>query len=175
MLAKAFGATLMGIEAKVVEVEVDISRGLPAFNLVGLPETTVKESRERVRAALKNSGYELPPRKIVVNLAPADLRKEGSGLDLPIAIGLLAAMGLLQKEGLEETLLVGELSLDGGLKGIRGALSFALAAKGAGFKRLLLPEENAREGALVEGIEVIPLRHLNECVQILNKNSSANL
>lgn len=169
MLAKAFGATLMGIEAKVVEVEVDISRGLPAFNLVGLPETTVKESRERVRAALKNSGYELPPRKIVVNLAPADLRKEGSGLDLPIAIGLLAAMGLLQKEGLEETLLVGELSLDGGLKGIRGALSFALAAKGAGFKRLLLPEENAREGALVEGIEVIPLRHLNECVQILNK------
>lgn len=168
MLAKAFGATLVGIEAKVVEVEVDIGRGLPAFNLVGLPEATVKESKERVRTALKNSGYDLPPRRIVVNLAPADLKKEGAGLDLPIAVGLLAAMGLLQKGSLEGTLLAGELSLDGSLKGIRGALSFALAAKEAGFKRLLLPEENAKEGALIEGIEVLPLRHLTECVQILN-------
>lgn len=166
MLSKVLSGTLQGIEAKLVEVEVDLSLGLPAFNIVGLPEAAVKESRERVRAAIKNSGYEIPPRKITVNLAPADLKKEGTGLDLPIALGVLMASGVFRasKDGY---LFVGELSLDGKLKPVRGALSFALLAKERGLKGIVLPQANAREAAVVKDLEVLPVEHLSQAVGFL--------
>jgi len=129
VLAKILSGTIQGIEARLIEVEVDISLGLPAFNIVGLPEAAVKESKERVKAAIRNSGYEVPSRKITVNLAPADLRKEGSGLDLPIALRVLLATGRIKPKR-EGYLFAGELSLDGRLKSIRGALSLATLAKG---------------------------------------------
>ena len=139
MLAKILSGTIYGIEAKKVEVEVDISLGLPAFNIVGLPEATVKESKERVRAALKNSGYEFVPRKITVNLAPADLRKEGSGLDLPIALGVLVAQQRIETPKAEQYLFAGELSLEGKLKPIKGTLPLALLVKEEGLRGLVLP------------------------------------
>lgn len=166
MLSKVLSGTLHGIEARLVEVEVDISLGLPAFNIVGLPEAAVKESRERVRAAVKNSGYEVPSRKITVNLAPADLKKEGSGLDFPIALGVLMASGAL-KPAREGYLFVGELSLDGKLKPIRGALPLALLAKERGLRGICLPQANAKEAAVVRAIEVYPLDHLSQAVGFL--------
>lgn len=167
MLARVLSGTLLGIEAKVIEVEVDVARGLPAFAIVGLPEGAVRESRERVRAALKNSGYEVPPRKVTVNLAPADLKKEGSGLDLPIALGLLMATGAVTRSFKDGYLLAGELSLDGKVKAIRGALPLALAAKEEGLRGIVLPEGNAPEAAVVRGIEVIPVGHLSTAVSFL--------
>ncbi len=167
MLAKVLSGALLGIEARIVEVEVDIAGGLPSFTIVGLPEGAVRESRERVRAAVKNAGYGVPPRKITVNLAPADLKKEGSGLDLPIALGLLRASGLLPKASRDGYAFVGELSLDGRLKPIKGALPLAIAVKEEGLKGLVLPEANGQEAAVVEGIEVIPVAHLSQAVAFL--------
>jgi len=167
MLAKVLSGALVGIEARVVEVEVDVAGGLPAFTIVGLPEGAVRESRERVRAAIRNSGYDLPPRKVTVNLAPADLKKEGSGLDLPISLGLLLAAGAIPRPVRDGYLFVGELSLDGKVKAVRGALPLALAAKGEGLRGLVLPRENCGEAAVVRGIEVIPVGHLSEAVAFL--------
>lgn len=144
-------------------MEVDISLGLPAFNIVGLPEAAVKESKERVKAAIRNSGYEVPSRKITVNLAPADLRKEGSGLDLPIALGVLLATGRINFKR-DRYLFVGELSLDGRLKPIRGALSLATLARDEKLRGMVLPEANAREAAVVKDLEIIPIGHLSEAV-----------
>ena len=131
MVAKVFTSGLHGIDGIKVEVEVDISHGLPSFSIVGLPEPSVKESRERVRAAIKNAGFEFPNDRITINLAPADVRKEGSSFDLPVALGLLAAMGVITQGAIENHLVTGELSLDGRIKGTRGVLPMAvLAAKG---------------------------------------------
>ncbi len=166
MLAKAISGALKGVDAYLVSVEVDLAPGLPAFSVVGLPEAAVKESRDRVRAALKNSGYQFPANRITINLAPADVRKEGTGFDLPVAVALLAAQGLIPPERLERFLLFGELSLDGSLKPTRGVLSVALATRAAGLS-LILPRDNAPEAAVVQGLEAYPLATLAQTVEFL--------
>ncbi len=166
MLARIKSGALKGVDAYIVEVEVDLAPGLPAFTTVGLPETAVKEAKDRVRAALKNSGYQFPGNRITINLAPADVRKEGTGFDLPVAVGLLAAQGVVPPEGLDRYLLFGELSLDGRLKATRGVLSMALSTREAGLK-LILPRENAREAAVVQGLELYAVDTLTEVVDFL--------
>jgi magnesium chelatase family protein len=168
MLAKVFSSALIGIDALLVDVEVDLAPGLPAFATVGLPDGAVKESKDRVKAALKNSGYDFPARRITANLAPADIKKEGAAYDLPISIGILAATGVIKGTKLHDYILLGELSLDGGLKAIRGALSMAVAAKRAGLTGLILPAENAPEAAVVEGIDVIGATSLSQVVEFLS-------
>ena len=168
MLANIFSCALVGIDAYVVDVEVDISRGLPTFSTVGLAEGAVKESKERVRAALKNSGYRFPAEKITVNLAPADIKKEGSGFDLPIAIGILTATKLINNSTLIDHLIIGELSLDGSIRPIKGALSMAITAKELGLKGIYLPSDNAGEAGVVDEIDVYPVDTLSQLVQILN-------
>ncbi|MFQ6090807.1 MAG: magnesium chelatase domain-containing protein, partial [Candidatus Bipolaricaulia bacterium] len=160
MFAKAISGALLGLEASLVEVQCDVARGLPSFVIVGLPEKEVQESRERIRSAIKNTGYEFPAKRITANLAPADVRKEGVGLDLPLALAILQATGQLEGEHLDDCLFLGELSLDGELRAVKGVLPIALAAKEAGIRRVVLPVENAMEGAVIEGLEVIPLRSL---------------
>lgn len=154
MLARVHSGSLLGIDAYRVDVEVDIYPGLPSITVVGLPDSAVKESTARMKSAIVNSGYPFPARRVTINLAPAALKKEGSGFDLPIALGVLAALDLIPAERLNDYMFVGELSLDGGIKRIRGALSIALTARDLGFKGLMLPEANAGEAAIVEGIDV---------------------
>lgn len=168
MLAKVLSGAILGIDAYIVEVEVDIAQGLPVFNTVGLPDGAVKEAKERVKSAIKNSGYEFPPKRITVNLAPADVKKEGAGFDLPMAVGILTALEVVSKEHLAEYLLLGELSLDGRVKPIRGALSLAMAAKNNGKKGIILPKENAEEAAVVQGVEVLGVDFLCTVVDFLN-------
>jgi len=151
---------LIGIDAHPVEVEVDVYPGLPYIMVVGLPDSAVKESAARVKSAIVNSGYPFPARRITVNLAPAALKKEGAGFDLPISLGILAALDLLRSDKLKDYMVVGELSLDGRVKAVRGALSLALAARDRGFKGLIVPEVNAREAAVVEGIDVLGVSNL---------------
>jgi magnesium chelatase family protein len=154
MLARIRSAAVLGVDAYPVEVEVDISNGLPSFSTVGLPHGAVREGRERVSAALANAGFAFPLRRITVNLAPADIRKEGSGFDLPIAVGLLVASGQLPPADLDGQLIVGEVGLEGDLRPVRGALSMALAARAAGCAGILVPTENVSEAAVVEGLQV---------------------
>src|SRR5215470_12884033 len=168
MLATILSGALVGIDGLLVEVEVDAAFGLPQFTTVGLPEGAVRESKDRVRSAIKNSGYEFPPRRITVNLAPADLKKEGSAYDLPIALGILAAEGILAKERLLEYALLGELSLDGRVKPVHGALPLAVMAREKGLKGLVVPVENAAEAAVVEGIDIIGVATLSEAFIFLN-------
>ena len=139
MLARVLSSAVLGIDAYQVEVEVDITSGLPTFTTVGLPETAVKESKERVKSAVNNSGYRFPDDRITVNLAPADIKKEGTGFDLPIALGILAATGVIPQESLSEYLVLGELSLDGRIKAVKGSLPMALAAKAAGYPAIIVP------------------------------------
>lgn len=164
MLAGIFSSAVVGIDAYVVEVEVDINYGLPSFTTVGLPEASVKESKERVKSAIGNSGYEFPSDRITVNLAPANIKKEGTGFDLPIAVGLLCATGILSPKAVSKYLFVGELSLDGRIKSVKGALSIAYAAEKEGFAGIVLPHENRREAAVIHGISVIPVGHLSQLV-----------
>ncbi len=166
MLAKVTSAALVGLDAHLIEVEVDISGGLPQFSVVGLPDATVRESRDRVRSALKNTGFHFPVKKITVNLAPAGIKKEGSGLDLAIAVGILIAEEVLSQESVKNRVLVGELSLDGGIKPIIGALSIGLACRKT--RCLLLPAENGAEAAVVEGVTAYPLHTLPQAVEFLN-------
>jgi len=168
MLAKTLSSAVFGIDAYVVEVEVDIAQGLPAFATVGLPEGAVKESKDRVKAAIKNCGYDFPSRRITVNLAPADIKKEGTAFDLPMAIGILAATDTVQKEKLNDYFVLGELSLDGQVKPVKGTLPIAVAVRDAGFRGILLPRENSKEAAVVKGIDVLPIHTLSECVEFLN-------
>ncbi len=165
MLAKVISGAVLGVDAYLVEVEVDLSAGLPGFTTVGLPDNAVKESKDRVKAALKNSGYPYPAKRITVNLAPADVRKEGSAFDLPVAMGLLAASGMVPAEDLGNYLLLGELSLDGRLKPVRGVLPIALAARDNGLAGLIVPQENGQEAALVEGLTVLVAEQLPEVVE----------
>jgi magnesium chelatase family protein len=167
MLAKVLSSAVMGIDAYVVEVEVDISQGLPSFSTVGLPEGAVRESKERVKAAVKNAGFHFPSDRITVNLAPADVKKEGSGFDLPMAVGILAATGLVPKDSCADHLILGELSLDGLIRPIRGALPMAMAARDNRLKGVFLPAENAAEAAVVEGVDVFPVHSLNQLVEAL--------
>ena len=167
MLIKSFSAALCGIEAYVVEVEVDIGGGLPAYVVVGLPDASVRESQQRVKASLKNCGYDFPSRKVTVNLAPADRRKEGPAFDLPIALGHLAFLGVVDPGAFPEYLVLGELALDGRLKPVKGVLSAALLAKSAGFRALVVPKDNEREAALVDGLAIYGLANLVQVVDLL--------
>lgn len=168
MLAKVLSSALLGIDAILIDVEVDIAQGLPQLATVGLPDGAVKESKDRVKAALKNSGYDFPNRKITVNLAPADVKKEGTSFDLPMSIGILAATGVIKRDLLQRYILLGELSLDGGVKPVRGCLSVAVAAREAGLAGIIIPVENVCEGGVVEGIEVIGVSELSQVVDFLN-------
>ena len=170
MLAKVRSAALVGLDAHLVDVEVDISGGLPQFSIVGLPDATVKESRDRVRSALKNTGFHFPAKRITVNLAPAGVKKEGSGLDLAIAIGILVAEEVIPQAMLDKRVLIGELSLDGRVRPIMGALSFSLACR-VGYD-LLLPADNGAEAALVDGVSAYPLQSLPEAVEFLKGNQA---
>ncbi len=170
MLSKVLSASIVGIDAYPVEVEVDISsRGLPHFSMVGLPDAAVKESRDRVRAALKNVGFSFPLKQITVNLAPADLKKEGSSFDLPIAIGIIASEGLIEPDAISGYVFTGELSLDGRIKPVRGSLSMALKVRDLGLKGIIVPEENAPEAAVVAGVQVRGIRSLPELVAFLRQ------
>ncbi len=173
VLASLRSAAVFGVEAYPVHIEVDVAFGLPHFTMVGLPDATVRESRDRVRSAIRNSGFEFPHHRITVNLAPADVRKAGSSFDLPIALGLLATSGPLTRRAVDDTVIVGELSLDGGINGIRGVLPIAVAARRLGLKRLLLPPQNAAEASVVEGLDVCVARSLPEAVDALNKPDEA--
>jgi len=168
MLAKVNSAALYGIDALRVEVEIDLASGLPQLATVGLPEGAVKESKDRIRAAVKNCGYTFPAKRITINLAPADIKKEGSAYDLPMAVGILAAEGSIEKTLLDEYLVIGELSLDGTIKAVRGALSIAMAAKKEKVRGIILPEQNAPEAAVVKEVEVLGVRDLPQVVELLN-------
>jgi magnesium chelatase family protein len=171
MLFTARSAAVYGIDAHIIEVEVDFS-GIKLdkehFSTVGLPDAAVRESRDRVRSAIKNSGFDIPTTRITINLAPADLKKEGSGFDLPIAIGILGAYGALQIKDLSGYLLVGELGLDGSLRAVHGMLPIAVAARAKGIPNLIIPASNAREAAVVEGVNVYPVQSLLEVRELLN-------
>ena len=167
MLAKVLSSAVIGIDAYIVEVEVDISQGLPSFSTVGLPEGAVRESKERVKASIKNSGYHFPSDRITVNLAPADVKKEGSAFDLPMALGILAATGLVSRDASDGCLILGELSLDGLIRPVKGALPIAITAKELGLKGLFVPRENATEAAVVGGINVYPVETLSQLVGAL--------
>jgi len=168
MLAKVLSSAVLGVDAYLVDVEVDIALGLPTFNTVGLPDVAVKESRDRVKAAIKNSGFDFPAKRITVNLAPADVKKEGAAFDLPTAVGILAAQELVRPDRLGRVVILGELSLDGGVRAIRGALSMAVAAKEAMLEGVLLPLENAPEAAVVDGLRVYGVESLHQTVALLN-------
>jgi len=167
VFVKVFSMSVIGMESYPVSVEVDISDGLPQFATVGLPDASVKESRDRIKAAIKNSGYAFPRNHVTVNLAPADIRKEGTGFDLPIAAGILAAEELIEEAALQDCYFLGELSLDGSIKGVRGVLPAALKARDLGVKSLFVPEENAAEAGMVEGIDVFGVKTLPDVVEFL--------
>lgn len=168
MISRIISAALLGIDAYLVEVEASLERGLMNFAMVGLPDSAVKESRERVMAAIKNTGIEFPPKRVTVNLAPADIRKEGSGYDLPIAVGILAAAGSVSESKLNDHVIMGELALDGSLRSIHGALSIAWEAKKQGMQGLVVPAENAKEAAMTTGINVYPVESLRQTLSFLN-------
>jgi magnesium chelatase family protein len=167
VLARVRSATLSGVQAATVFVEVDVTSGLPSFSTVGLPDSSVRESRDRVRAAIRNSEYEFPMERITVNLAPADLPKEGTAFDLPTALGILQAIGRVKADRLDRVLVLGELSLDGSVRAVRGVLPVALHASREGVGPLLVPRDNAAEAAAV-GVGVIPVETLSDAVQYLN-------
>ncbi len=178
MLFKTRSAAVYGIDAHIIDVEVDFSgvkQAEETFNMVGLPDAAVRESRDRVRAAIKNSGFDLPPTRITINLAPADLKKEGSGFDLPIAVGILGAYGGLAIRDVSDFVLVGELGLDGSLRAVQGMLPIAVAARAAGIKNLIIPAANAREAAVVQGVNVYPVKSLLEVRELLNAASFGTL
>lgn len=168
MLSNILSSATYGIDAYLVEVETHVEKQIPGFIIVGLPDSAVKESRERVTAAIKNSGFEFPLKKITVNLAPADIKKEGSSLDLPIAIGLLTATGLIESDKLNDTVFLGELSLDGKLRPIKGALPITVEARKKGIKRIVLPVDSSTEASIVDEIDVFGVTNLEEVVNYLN-------
>ena len=170
MLAKVNSCSVEGIEGMLVEVEVDISGGLPVFNIVGLPELAVRESKDRVKTAIKNSGYAFPIDRLIINLAPADIKKDGTGLDLPMALGVLAASGIIDPAKLNDWLFSGELSLDGEIRPVRGVLPFALAVRDNGLKGIFIPSENVDEAAMVDDIDIRPVKSLSQIVDFFSGN-----
>jgi magnesium chelatase family protein len=175
VLACLKSAAVLGVDAYAVSVEVDVQFGLPIFTMVGLPDATVRESRDRVRSAIKNSGFPFPEHRITVNLGPADVRKAGSSFELAIALGLLFHERVLKRGAIADTVVLGELSLDGRINGIRGVLAIAVAARQFGIRRLLLPPRNAPEACVVDGLEVCTVETLKEAVDALNEPDSARL
>jgi len=167
MAVKVLSATYIGIIGQIVTVEVDITRGLPSFNMVGLPDTSVKEAKERVRSSIINSGFEFPVRRITINLAPADIKKEGSLLDLPIAIGILLATGQIRDKKTDNILFIGELSLLGEIKTIKGALNIALEACEKNIKNMVVPLGNSAECSFVKKIHINPFSKLTEVVEFI--------
>jgi magnesium chelatase family protein len=167
LLSKVLSSAVLGIDAYLVEVEVDIASGLPCFTTVGLPEAAVKESRERVKSAIQNSGYRFPDDRITVNLAPAHIKKDGTGFDLPMALGILAATRHFPAESLDAFLVMGELSLDGRIKPVTGSLPMALEARRAGYAGIIVPADNGLEAAVVSGIQVLPVENLPQIVSFL--------
>lgn len=168
MLAKIKSCAVVGVDGLLVEVEVDLAKGLPAFSTVGLAEGAVRESKDRVRAAVKNGGYEFPLRRITVNLAPASVKKEGTGYDLPIALGILTASEILENKSVADICVVGELSLDGAVRPVRGILPMVLAARDAGIKRFLVPAANSFEAAVVPGMKIFAVQRLDQAVEYLS-------
>ena len=173
MFAKTYGATTLGVNGVLIDVEVDVSNGFPGFDIVGLLDTAVKESKERVRTAIKNSGFQVKQQKVTINLAPANIRKDSSGLDLPIAVGLLVAYGILPQEKTEAALFAAELSLEGELRAVSGILPMTLHAKERGLKKIFVAPENANEALLVDGIEVYAVKHLADLVEGLREESAS--
>ncbi len=169
MFSKVLSAAVYGVQSKVVQVEADITDGLPSFSMVGYLSTQVKEAQERVRTALKNSGIQLQPKRITVNLSPADLHKSGTGFDLPIAIAIAASYGLIQKEALEHTLIIGELSLNGKINGVPGILPMAAMARKAACGKCIVPWKNRKEAMAIEGMEVIGAENLEQVLIYLQK------
>ena len=163
MLVKVFGSSVFGVEATTITVEVNIDKGI-GYHLVGLPDNAIKESSYRIAAALKNNGYNMPGKKITINMAPADLRKEGSAYDLTLAIGILVASSQIKADEIDKYVIMGELSLDGGLQPIRGALPIAIKAKEEGFKGFFLPKQNVKEAAIVTGLNVYGVENLQEVI-----------
>lgn len=179
MLSITKSMALHGLEGFLIDVQVDISAGMPSWNIVGLPDASVKEAKERVRTAIKNSGYELFSRKIVVNLAPAEIKKEGSIFDLPIAVGILKGLDIINQINSQDILMIGELSLNGNLNPINGALPICIEAKKQGIKKVILPKQNQKEASVIDGIEILGAYDLNEVVNYLNgkttiQNSTTN-
>jgi magnesium chelatase family protein len=168
MLSKTFSVSLLGLDVYPVEIEIDVTQGLPTIAVVGLPDTAVKESRQRVKSAIKNSGYKYPSDRVTINLAPADTKKEGSFFDLPIALGILAATGQIDPQCLKDYIIVGELALDGKVRSVKGALPVAMYMQKCKIKKLILPQENANEAAVVKDIEVYPIRNLAQTVAFIN-------
>jgi len=169
MLVKTYGSTVSGIHATTITIEVDVAQGIKFF-LVGLPDNAVKESEQRIRAALKNNGYRIPGKKITINMAPADIRKEGSAYDLSLAIGILAASQQIKSDKVGDYLIMGELSLDGGLQAIKGALPIAIKAREEGYKGIILPKQNAREAAIVSDFEVLGAENILEVINFFEGN-----
>ena len=174
MLSIVKSIALHGLQGYLVHIQVDVSSGMPSFEIVGLPDISIKESKERVKTAIKNSGIEFLSRKIVVNLAPANTKKEGSIFDLPIAIGILIANGDIDSTFLDDTLdktvFIGELSLDGSIEVVKGILPICIEAKNLGIKKIILPKANAKEASIIDGLDVIPVSNLNEVIDYLNAN-----
>ena len=169
MLVKTFGSAVYGIEAITITIEVNISGGAkPFYLIVGLPDNAVRESMQRIEAALQTNNFRMPRQKIIVNMAPADIRKEGSAYDLPIALGILAGSGQVVSENLEKYIIMGELSLDGSLQPIKGALPIAIQARKEGFKGFILPKQNAREAAIVNDLEVYGVESVSEVAGFFN-------
>ena len=168
MLSKVNSMALLGLDGYLIEVQVDVSNGMPCWEIVGLPDTSVKEAKERVKTAIKNSGYEMLSKRIVINLAPADTKKEGSIFDLPIAIGILVDLGEIKNDKLDEIAFIGELSLDGKLNRINGILPMCIEAQKLGIKKLIVPKENAEEAAIVKEMEVLGADNLKQVVDYLN-------
>lgn len=174
MFSKAYSAAIHGIDGLIVSVEADVSDGLPLFDMVGYLGSEVKEARERVRIAIKNSGYRLPVKRITVNLSPADIRKEGTAFDLPVAIAILTAFGYIPEENLKNILIIGELSLNGKVNKVNGVLPIVYSARQQGFLKCIVPVENAREGAVVHGIETYGVATLSEAVELLSGKKEAD-
>ncbi len=167
MLSKINSMALHGLDGYLIDVQVDVSNGMPCWELVGLPDTSIKEAKERVKTAIKNSGYELLSKRIIINLAPADTKKEGSVFDLPIAIGILVDLGEI-KNRLDKIAFIGELSLDGTINRVNGILPMCIEAKKLGIKTIIVPKENSKEAAIVNEIEVLGVNNLKEVVEYLN-------
>ena len=168
MLSIIKSMSLLGLEGYLVSVQVDVAGGMPGWEIVGLPDASIREAKERVRIAIKNSGYELLSRRILINLAPADMKKEGSFFDLPIAIGILVCLGEISEEKLENIAFIGELSLDGKLNKVNGILPMCIEAKKLGIKKLIVPIQNAKEAAIVDEIEILGAENLIQVVNYLN-------
>jgi magnesium chelatase family protein len=174
VIARVFSAALVGVEAVLIRVEVDVAPGVPLFNTVGLPDSAVRESRERVRTAIRNAGFHFPSDRITVNLAPADFRKEGPAFDLPIALGILTAMGCVRDGREPRIAIVGELALDGSIQPVRGVLPVALSCRRKGVRRLLVPVENHTEAAMIDGITVMSAATLAEAIAVLNGDATTS-